>query len=240
MRRQGSADMGWERAFGEASAGTIRVSRRCRGREPTTAAVGAQDNDTVSESELWDLTDRQGNPSGRTHRRGAPDWPAGYFHVVAATCVVRDDNLVLLTKRAATKDYPLTWEFPAGSALTGERSVEAAIRELREETGLSAVTQKMGLVGRFTEPTALIDLLSRTMLTSQRCRLTLTRSPMRNGWPLTKSRVVGTPASWLPRGGRGSLHCGRNSSNLSTAPQCEHRLSSRSYPLTGRACAGVP
>ncbi len=112
----------------------------------------------MSESELWDLTDRQGNPSGRTHRRGAPDWPAGYFHVVAATCVVRDDNLVLLTKRAATKDYPLTWEFPAGSALTGERSVEAAIRELREETGLSAVTQKMGLVGRFTEPTALVDL----------------------------------------------------------------------------------
>lgn len=115
-------------------------------------------NETVSESELWDLTDAQGNRSGLTHRRGALDWPAGYFHIVAATCVVRADNLVLLTKRAATKDYPLTWEFPAGSALAGETSVEAAIRELREETGLSVSPREMNLVGRFTEPRALVDL----------------------------------------------------------------------------------
>lgn len=112
----------------------------------------------MGESELWDLTDEQGNRSGRTHRRGAPDWPAGYFHIVAATCVVRADNRVLLTKRAASKDYPLTWEFPAGSALAGETSVEAAIRELREETGLSAERPTMRLVGRFTEPRALLDL----------------------------------------------------------------------------------
>lgn len=61
---------------------------------------------------------------------------------MAGTCVVRHEGFVLLTLRSASKDYPLTWEFPAGSALAGESSVDAAIRELREETGLSAEPER--------------------------------------------------------------------------------------------------
>lgn len=114
-------------------------------------------NERMSDGELWDLTDAQGNLHGATHQRGAPGWPAGAFHVVAGVCVVRDDGLVLLTLRSAIKDYPLMWEFPAGSALAGETSIQAAERELREETGLAALPESMRLVGRFTEATALFD-----------------------------------------------------------------------------------
>lgn len=111
----------------------------------------------MADDELWDLTDSAGNPIGRTHRRGSLEWPTGCFHVIAGTCVVRDDGLVLLTKRAAIKDHPLTWEFPAGSILVGESSVEGAVRELSEETGLHARRETMRPVGRFVETSALFD-----------------------------------------------------------------------------------
>ncbi|MFE5407908.1 NUDIX domain-containing protein [Microbacterium sp. NPDC056569] len=110
------------------------------------------------DDELWDLRDAAGAPIGRTHRRGDPTFPEGLFHIVASVCVVRGDGLVLLTRRAQGKDWGLTWEFPAGSALTGETSEQAAVRELHEETGVRVRTTDLRLVGRLTERTALFDV----------------------------------------------------------------------------------
>ena len=110
------------------------------------------------DGELWDLTDAAGEPAGVTHRRGAPGFPEGLFHIVSAVCVVRDDGLVLITQRAAVKDHPLMWEFPAGSILAGETSREGAVRELREETGLRAEVDALEEVGRVVEAEALVDL----------------------------------------------------------------------------------
>lgn len=112
----------------------------------------------MADDELWDVTDAAGVPTGRTHRRGDPDFPVGLFHVVASVCVVRGDGLVLMTERAAAKDWPLCWEFPAGSALTGETSAEGAARELAEEAGVRVVADELTLVGRVREQTALFDL----------------------------------------------------------------------------------
>jgi 8-oxo-dGTP pyrophosphatase MutT (NUDIX family) len=80
------------------------------------------------------------------------------FHVVAGTCAYRPDRAVLLTQRAASKDFPLAWEFPAGSALAGESSREAAVRELAEEAGLVVDTEDLALVGRFVDSAALFDV----------------------------------------------------------------------------------
>ncbi|WP_456789481.1 NUDIX hydrolase [Cellulomonas sp. P5_C5] len=112
----------------------------------------------MTEAELWDLTDEHGRRTGEVVRRGEPRWPVGRWHVVVATCVVRADGRVLMTRRAATKDFPLAWEFPGGSALAGETSRGAAARELREETGLVVAEPALQLVGRFAERTALVDL----------------------------------------------------------------------------------
>jgi len=111
----------------------------------------------MSLDERWDLTDASGAPLGQTHRRGDP-MPQGSFHIVASVCVVRGDGQVLLTRRAAAKDWPLAWEFPAGSALAGESSAEGAARELAEEAGVRVAPTDLTLVGRVIEASALFDL----------------------------------------------------------------------------------
>ncbi|WP_460437197.1 NUDIX domain-containing protein [Arthrobacter tecti] len=69
----------------------------------------------------------------------------------------RHDGAVLLTQRSATKEFPLTWEFPGGSAFSGESSKDAARRELREETGQQIPSNGLIFVERFRETSALMD-----------------------------------------------------------------------------------
>jgi 8-oxo-dGTP diphosphatase len=127
----------------------------------------------VTANEWWDVLDAQGHPTGRTYRRGAADWPPGRFHLVVATCVALADGRMLTTQRAAGKDFPLTWELPGGSALAGESSTDAALRELCEETGVSLAASDLRIVGRHVEATALMDLYVAVLATEP--RLTLDR-----------------------------------------------------------------
>ncbi|GAB3271109.1 NUDIX hydrolase [Microbacterium lacusdiani] len=108
--------------------------------------------------EMWDLRDGDGRPTGARVRRGDV-LPEGTTHLVAATCVLRADGRVLLTRRAASKaEHPLTWEFPGGSALAGESSAQAASRELHEETGILAPPSQLTFIGRHREISAFVDL----------------------------------------------------------------------------------
>ena len=112
----------------------------------------------MADDEMWDVTDVQGTPTGTLHRRGDGPVPAGSFHIVASVCVVASTGRVLVSRRAEGKDYPLAWEFPAGSALRGESSRRGAIRELGEEVGISVLPDDLVLVGRVVEERALFDL----------------------------------------------------------------------------------
>ena len=114
----------------------------------------------MADDEMWDVTDIQGTPTGTLHRRGDGPVPAGSFHIVASVCVVASTGRVLVSRRAAGKEYPLAWEFPAGSALRGESSRRGAIRELGEEVGIFVLPDDLVLVGRVVEDRALFDLWS--------------------------------------------------------------------------------
>ena len=92
--------------------------------------------------EIWDLYDRDGNRTGEMFERyfgGYKDIPEGRYHLVVDLLVLHSDGTYLLTKRSDIKDvYPGYWEASAGgSAISGEEPLEAAKRELYEETGLT-------------------------------------------------------------------------------------------------------
>lgn len=110
---------------GEIGGCTVRIYDR-----PNADGSAAGEN-----SELWDVYDSDRVPTGRTHRRGEP-MPTGDFHLVVHVWVRNGEGEYLLTKRAPDKTFPLSWECTGGSAIAGEDSLTAALREVREETGL--------------------------------------------------------------------------------------------------------
>ena len=89
----------------------------------------------TEEDELWDIYDENRVLTGRAHRRGNLI-PEGDYHLVVHVCLQNMDGRILLTQRSACKGFPHKWEWTGGSVLTGEDSLTAAIREIKEETGL--------------------------------------------------------------------------------------------------------
>lgn len=86
--------------------------------------------------ELWDVYDRNRNKTGRLHRRG-DNLPEGDYHIVVHVWMKNSRGEYLLTKRSPNKGYPNMWETTGGSALAGDDSLSAALREVHEETGLT-------------------------------------------------------------------------------------------------------
>lgn len=89
--------------------------------------------------EIWELTDREGRPTGETAIRGEAI-PEGRYHTVAEVLLRHRDGDYLLMHRDPKKIlFPGRWEATAGgSALPGEDALRCVRRELREETGLEA------------------------------------------------------------------------------------------------------
>ena len=87
-------------------------------------------------AEFWDLYDKYRKPLGRLHERGR-HLEKGTYHLAVGIWTVNDKNEVLITLRAPEKhDWPDMWENTAGSVLAGETSLQGAVRELYEETGI--------------------------------------------------------------------------------------------------------
>ncbi len=98
--------------------------------------------------ELWDLYDENRIPLGRTHPRGEPV-PEGTYHLAVIVVILNPRGEVLLTRRAKEKAVcPGWWENTGGAALAGETSLQAILRELREETGLAPDPQELTLLLR--------------------------------------------------------------------------------------------
>lgn len=103
-------------------------------------------NTTTKNGEVWDLYDRDKNLLGKTHLRGYP-MKKGEYHIVVQLYIVNSKGEILLTKRAPEKTFPLQWEMTSGSALAGETGRVAAVRELREETGIHCEADELIYLG---------------------------------------------------------------------------------------------
>lgn len=108
--------------------------------------------------EYWDLLDEQRRPLGRTQLRGCA-MDKNTYHVVVHIWTLSGDGRVLVTLRSPDKDtYPNCWENTGGSVLAGETSLQGALREVREETGLKACPKKMLPLGTLREDSAFLDI----------------------------------------------------------------------------------
>ncbi len=89
--------------------------------------------------EIWDAYDGNLNKIvGMSLVRGEPI-PNGCFHLVSEIIVKHSDGSYLLMQRDKRKHFGGMWEATAGgSALREESPFDCAIRELREETGISS------------------------------------------------------------------------------------------------------
>lgn len=117
--------------------------------------------------EKRDVFDAQRNNLGTPIVRGE-NIPEGSYVLSVSIFTVNDKGEILLTLRAPEKpNFPNVWEITAGGALAGESGIEAAMRELKEETGLQAKKEDLQLLRVIREPSAFVECyLYRTALSA--------------------------------------------------------------------------
>ena len=106
--------------------------------------------------EYVDLYTADRKPLGRSIQRGV-QVPRGEYHIVVQIMTVNRKGEILLTQRVPEKTSGGKWECSGGCAISGETSREAAVRELREETGLRVSTEDITLEWTLTTDSMLRD-----------------------------------------------------------------------------------
>ena len=103
--------------------------------------------------EIFDIVDESGQPAGQTVSRENAHRD-GILHRTAHVWIVRkngDRYDVLLQKRSMEKDsFPGLFDTSsAGHIPAGEEPLESALRELKEELGISAGPEQLSFAGTF-------------------------------------------------------------------------------------------
>ena len=87
--------------------------------------------------EIWDLYNEKRELVGRDHIRGEKI-PDGCYHLVVHVWIRNSKGEYLISQRSADRaSFPLMWECVGGSVTKGEDSMTGALRETREEVGVT-------------------------------------------------------------------------------------------------------
>lgn len=87
--------------------------------------------------ELWDVYDGSGKRiEGRVSIRGKHDLRDFEYHMVVYVWIINDRGEFIISRRQKGKPFEGAWECTGGCVQRGEGSLEAAVREVREELGL--------------------------------------------------------------------------------------------------------
>ena len=97
--------------------------------------------------ELWDIYNEKKEKMGRTLKRNDWNMKPDEFHLTVLGVLQRPDGKFLITKRRMDKEWAAGWwEVPGGGVRAGEESKEAAMREVKEETGIDVSNAGGGYV----------------------------------------------------------------------------------------------
>lgn len=97
--------------------------------------------------EIWDA---EGRPTGRTALKSEAH-QMGWCHPTVHIWFYTGSGLVLLQQRASDKEtFPGLWDVSvAGHIRAGEKPLEGAVREIREEIGLDVYPSDLEPIGTF-------------------------------------------------------------------------------------------
>lgn len=101
--------------------------------------------------EYWDLYDKDRNLLGRRIKAGT-DPQNGEFRLVAHAWIRRSDGKWLITQRTPGQPYDGWWEPVSGSVCSGENTLDAAIREVKEEIGITVRKSEVRLFEEVFRP----------------------------------------------------------------------------------------
>lgn len=91
--------------------------------------------------ELWDIYDKNRNKTGKTIKRGER-LQKGEYHLIVHIWIKNSNNEFLIQQRSEKVKNPLVWSTTGGSAVAGEDSFTAALREVKEELGIDLTDKK--------------------------------------------------------------------------------------------------
>lgn len=112
--------------------------------------------------ERVDVLSKDGSDAGYSVTREEAH-QKGLWHRTVHIWIINSKGMILLQKRSETKDtHPGKWDIScAGHLSAGDKSVQGAIRELKEELGISVQTEDLNYL--FTIPqTTVVDRLNIT------------------------------------------------------------------------------
>ena len=93
--------------------------------------------------ELIDVLDEFGNKTGIIKPKSEIK-RNGYYHRAIAVLVLNNDNILIQRRSDKKRVYPRLWSiFVKGHVKSGESSIEASIRELKEEIGVSVLENEL-------------------------------------------------------------------------------------------------
>lgn len=96
--------------------------------------------------EYWDLYDENRRKLNKIAVRGSV-LNDNEFHLVVNVWIKNNNDEFLISKRSKNKPHPLMWETTGGSVLLGEKSIDASIREAKEELDVDLDESKGILIG---------------------------------------------------------------------------------------------
>jgi 8-oxo-dGTP pyrophosphatase MutT (NUDIX family) len=157
--------------------------------------------------------------TGRIDYYDDPRAPQANSRVPSVNVVVANDaGEVLLIRRSDNGN----WALPGGAIDLGESAIQAAVRETREETGITC--RVTGLAGIYTDPRHII-LYTSNGEARQEFSIVLTASPV-SGEPTTSDET--TEVRWVSREALGGYQMDR-----SMRLRVRHYLDGRPQPYLG-------
>ena len=99
--------------------------------------------------EYWDVYDECRNKTNKIIKRDSHEkLKDGEYHIVVTGIIQNSNKQILIARRNKNKKiYPGLWECIGGSTKIGENSIDAIIREIREEIGIKFMQNEGKLLG---------------------------------------------------------------------------------------------